>query len=182
MRVLTIDKTKEWTADDYLLLGEIKTPCQLINGELIMSPAPNPNHQRVLRELFKIFDSFKLSGELFFAPIDLYIDDKNIFQPDLVYLSDQNKKYLTARGIEGPPDIVVEIISPSNSYTDRNQKKDSYLAFKIKEYWIVDPGNRTIEIYTPQGGGDVPVSFVSGEGEITSSIETKIRFNLKEIF
>ncbi len=182
MRVLTIDKTKEWTVDDYLLLGEIKTPCQLINGELIMSPAPNPNHQRVLRDLFKIFDSFKLSGELLFAPIDLYIDNKNVFQPDLVYLSDQNKKYLTSRGIEGPPDIVVEIISPSNSYTDRNQKKDSYLAFRIKEYWIVDPGNHTIEIYTPEGGGNVPVSFVSGEGEITSAIEAKVRFNLKEIF
>ncbi len=183
MRVLTIDKTKEWTADDYLLLGEIKTPCQLINGELIMSPAPNPEHQRISGKLFKILDkATQGTGEVFYAPIDLYMNEKNVFQPDLVYLSDQNKKHLTARGIEGPPDIVVEIISPSNSYTDRNQKKDSYLAFKIKEYWIVDPGNRTIEIYTPEGGGDVPVSFVSTEGEITSSLEQKIRFNLKEIF
>lgn len=183
MRVLTIDKTKEWTADDYLLLGEIKTPCQLINGELIMSPAPNPEHQRISGKVFKILDkATQGTGEVFYAPIDLYMNEKNVFQPDLVYLSDQNKKHLTARGIEGPPDIVVEIISPSNSYTDRNQKKDSYLAFKIKEYWIVDPGNRTIEIYTPEGGGDVPVSFVSTEGEITSSLEQKIRFNLKEIF
>ena len=183
MKVLTIDKTKEWTVDDYLLLGEIKTPCQLINGELIMSPAPNPEHQRISGKLFKILDqATQGDGEVFFAPIDLYMDEKNVFQPDLVYLSDQNKNYLTARGIEGPPDMVVEIISPSNSYTDRNQKKDSYLAFNIKEYWIVDPGNRTIEIYTPEGGGNVAVVFVSGEGEITSTIEAKVRFNLKEIF
>ncbi|MBK5278254.1 MAG: Uma2 family endonuclease [Bacteroidia bacterium] len=181
MNTLTIDKTKEWTVDDYLLLGEMKTPCQLINGELIMSPAPTPNHQRVARKIFKILDSANLLGEIFFSPIDLYIDSKNVFQPDLVYLSD-SKAHLTKRGIEGPPDLIVEIISPSNSYTDRNQKKDSYLRFGVKEYWIVDPGNETIEIYTPTGGADVPVFFSSKEGEVISSINNAIRFNLRDIF
>ncbi|MBX2900023.1 MAG: Uma2 family endonuclease [Cyclobacteriaceae bacterium] len=168
--------------EDYLLLGEMNTPCQLINGELIMSPAPHPHHQRVLRRIFKVLDSFNLPGEIFFAPVDLYIDKRNIFQPDLVYLSNETKKYLTNRGIEGPADIVVEIISPSNSYTDRNQKKSSYLAFGIKEYWIVDPGNRTVEIYTPQSGGDVPISFISEEGTVQSSLVKNLRFDLKEIF
>ncbi len=182
MRTLTIDNTKEWTVDDYLLLGEIKTPCQLINGELIMSPAPHPNHQRVLRELFKIFDSVNLPGEVFFAPIDLYIDNKNVFQPDLAYVSNKNKSVITNRGIEGPIEIVVEIISPSNSYTDRNQKKSSYLKFGINEYWIVDPGNKSIEIYSPEGGGEVPVFFLSEEGLVISPLENKLQFELKDIF
>jgi Uma2 family endonuclease len=180
MNTLTIDKTKEWTVDDYLLLGEMKTPCQLINGELVMSPAPTPIHQRIARKIFKILDSANLPGEIFFSPIDLYVNSRNVFQPDLVYLS--NKDILTERGIEGPTDLVVEIISPSNSYTDRNQKKDSYLKFGIKEYWIVDPGNETIEIYTPKGGADVPVFFASKEGEVTSTTIKNIRFNLKDIF
>ncbi|MBN8578469.1 MAG: Uma2 family endonuclease [Cytophagales bacterium] len=183
MKTLTIDNTKEWTVEDYLLLGEMNTPCQLINGELIMSPALHPHHQRVSGKLYKLFDKFlQDSGEVFYAPIDLYIDKRNIFQPDLVYLSNETKKYLTNRGIEGPVDIVVEIISPSNSYTDRNQKKSSYLAFGIKEYWIVDPGNRTVEIYTPQSGGDVPISFISKEGTVQSSLVKNLRFDLKEIF
>ncbi|MEK6783222.1 MAG: Uma2 family endonuclease [Bacteroidota bacterium] len=182
MNTLTIDKTREWTVDDYLLLGEIKTPCQLINGELVMSPAPTPHHQRVLRKLFKVLDAASLPGEIFFSPIDLHIDSKNVFQPDLVYLPDRSKDYLTERGIEGPPDLIVEIISPSNSYTDRNQKKNSYLKFGIKEYWIIDPGNETIEIYTPEGGIDVPVFFASKDGEVTSSILKNMSFNLKEIF
>ena len=110
------------------------------------------------------------------------MDDRNVFQPDLVFLSDNNKKFLTERGIEGPPDLVVEIISPSNSYTDRNQKKNSYLQFGIREYWIVDPGNETIEIYTPEGGLDVPVFFASIEGEVSSAILKGRTFNLKEIF
>lgn len=182
MNTLTIDRTKEWTVDDYLMMGEIKTPCQLINGELIMSPAPAPIHQRVLRELFQIFYDAKLSGETFFAPIDLYINDRNVFQPDLVYLSSENKSSITNRGIEGPIDIVAEIISPSNCYTDRNQKKKSYLAFGVREYWIVDPGNETIEIYTPVGGLDVPVFFASKEAEVTSTILKNLQFNLKDIF
>jgi Uma2 family endonuclease len=182
MNTLVIDKTKDWTVEDFLLLGEIKTPCQLINGELIMSPAPSPLHQRVLRKLFKIFDKANLPGETFFAPIDLYISKKNVFQPDLVYLSDKNKEYLTTKGIEGPADLIVEIISPSNSYTDRNQKKNTYLAFGIREYWIVDPANETLEVYTPESGGDVPIVYLVGSGIVKSITLETLVFDLKEIF
>ncbi len=183
MSTLTIDQTKEWTVEDFLLLGEIKTPCQLINGELIMSPAPAPLHQRVSRKLFKLIDkATQGTGELFYAPIDLYIDNKNVFQPDLVYLSDKNKTYLTNRGIEGPADLIVEIISPSNSYTDRNQKKNSYLKFGIKEYWIIDPANETLEVYTPDSGVDVPVIYLVKKGKVESLTIKNLQFDLQEIF
>ncbi len=182
MRTLTIDRTKEWTMEDFLMLGEMKTPCQLINGELIMSPAPAPNHQRVSRKLFKVIDkAIGDIGELFYSPIDLYIDNRNVFQPDIVYLSEVSKSFLTGRGIEGPPDLVVEIISPSNSYTDRNQKKSSYLDFGVKEYWIIDPGNETIEIYTPETGKDVPIFYLAGSG-IVKSVKLPIEFELRQIF
>lgn len=182
MNTLTIDRTKNWTVDDYLLLGEMKTPCQLINGELIMSPAPAPLHQRVLRKLFKIVDAQNLQGELFFAPIDLYIDNKNVFQPDLVYLSPNNVSSITDRGIKGPVDLVVEIISPSNSYTDRNQKKKKYLEFGVGEYWIVDPANQTIEIYSPKSGVDVPVLYLSTSGTVKSITIANLEFELTDLF
>jgi len=183
MSTLTIDKTKDWTVEDYLLLGEIETPCQLINGELIMSPAPKPNHQKVSRRLFKLIDQATAGkGELFYAPIDLYIDNKNVFQPDLVYLSSTNTASLTERGIEGPVDLVVEIISPSNSYTDRNQKKKKYLEFGVTEYWIVDPANETIEIYTPATGQDIPVLYLSGNGRVKSNAIPSASFELEELF
>ena len=183
MNTLVIDKTKDWTVEDFLLLGEIKTPCQLINGKLITSPAPSPLYQRVSRKLFKLIDKATFgNGELFYAPIDLYINNKNVFQPDLVYLSDKNKEYLTTRGIEGPADLIVEIISPSNSYTDRNQKKNTYLAFGIREYWIVDPANETIEVYTPEAGSDVPIIYLVGSGIVKSTTLETVTFDLKEIF
>jgi Uma2 family endonuclease len=183
MRTLTIDNTKEWAVNDYLLLGEIKRPCQLIDGKLFRSATPHLSHQRISRNLFKIFDRIlEGQGETFYAPIDLYIDNKNVFQPDLAYVSNKSKSGITNRGIEGLIEIVVEIISPSNSYTDRNQKKSSYLKFGINEYWIVDPGNKSIEIYSPEGGGEVPIFFLSEDGLVTSPLINKLHFELKDIF
>lgn len=148
-----------------------------------MSPAPKPNHQKVSRRLFKLIDKATAGkGELFYAPIDLYIDSKNVFQPDLVYLSSKHTASLTERGIEGPVDLVVEIISPSNSYTDRNQKKKKYLEFGVTEYWIVDPANQTIEIYTPAAGQDIPVLYLSGNGRVQSNAIPSLSFELKELF
>ena len=147
-----------------------------------MSPAPTPHHQRVSRKIFKAIDqAIGENGELFYSPIDLYIDSRNVFQPDIVYLTEKNKSFLTTRGIEGPPDLVVEIISPSNSYTDRNQKKDTYLDFKVKEYWIIDPGNETIEIYTPETGKDVPALYLAGSG-VVKSVYLPVEFELHQIF
>ncbi len=183
MTTLTIDRTKKWTVDDYLLLGEIKTPCQLINGEIIMSPAPSTKHQQVSRRLFKIMDAATYGkGELFYAPIDLYIDSINIFQPDLLYLSEANRTSLTDRGVEGPVDLIVEIISPTSSYTDRIQKKKKYVDYGVNEYWIVDPGNKSIEIYTPQKGAEVPAVSISQSGIVQSIHTPTIHFELMELF
>src|SRR6184192_1260437 len=139
MNAITIDRSKEWTVTDFLLLGEIKTPCELINGELISSPAPSPKHQKISRKLFRIIDkATEGMGELFYSPIDLFINEQNVFQPDLIYLVEGIEKFVTDRSIEGPADLIVEIISPFNGYTDRNKKKSVYLKFGVKEYWIVD--------------------------------------------
>lgn len=183
MTTLAIDPTKKWTVEDYRLLGEIKTPCQLINGEIIMSPAPSTKHQQVSRRLFKIIDKATAGkGELFYAPIDLYIDASNVFQPDLLYLSEANNRSLTTRGVEGPVDLVVEILSPTNSYSDRNQKKTKYLEHGVSEYWIVDPGNKTIEIYTRQSGLAIPVVYASGTGVVQSVQIPNVSFELSELF
>lgn len=184
MQTVKIDRTKEWTVDDYLMLGEMNTPCQLINGELIMSPSPTTLHQRVLRKLFKLFDEHGGSqGEVFFAPLDLFIDKKNVFQPDLIYISKNNQHIVTHRGIEGVPDLVVEIISPSNTFNDRNTKKKKYLEFGVKEYWIVDPINQTLEIYL-HGQSDPEASHLNltGEGQVTSIVLQPLEFDLKSIF
>lgn len=179
METATIDRSKEWTVDNYALLEE-GLLAQLVDGELITSPTPLIKHQRVLRELLNVLSGFELSGELFFSPIDLYLDQKNVFQPDLVLIAQNRKNIVTERGIEGPPEMVVEVLSPSNSFIDRNTKKRKYLEFGVKEYWIVDPGNQTLEIYTHDT--DTPSLYLAGEGLVTSKVLGKSSFDLKVIF
>lgn len=179
MEVATIDKSKQWTVDDYLQLEE-GVLAQLIDGQLVMSPAPTTKHQRVSRELLLILQK-QLDGEIFYSPLDLYINDKNVLQPDLVFISKANKEIITERGIEGTPDLVVEVISPSNSFIDRNTKRKKYLALGVTEYWIVDPNNATLEIYVPKDE-DNPRLYVVKEGNVNSLIDPKVSFNVKEIF
>ncbi len=186
MKTVSIDRTKEWTVDDYLMLGEMNTPCQLINGELIMSPSPSPQHQRISRLVFnKLFQAAEKesAGEVFYAPVDLYIDSKNVFQPDIIFISNKNSHIITDRGIEGTPDLVVEIISPSNVFSDRNRKKSTYQQIGVQEYWIIDPANKTLEIYhRDQPDKDTPKVYLAEEGIVTSTCFTSLTFNLKEIF
>lgn len=179
METATIDRSKEWTVEDYLQLEE-GLLAQLIDGELIMSPAPTPKHQRVLRELLYLLEDLKLKGEFFFSPIDLYINHKNVLQPDLVLVSDSQKHIVTERGIEGAPTLVVEVVSPSNGFLDRNTKKRKYLELGVKEYWIVDPGNQTLEIYTDDA--DKPLVYLAGEGRVSSPVLAGASFELSRLF
>lgn len=80
---------------------------------------------------------------------------------------------MTNRGVEGPPDLIVEIISPSNSYTDRYEKKTAYQKFGITEYWIVDPGNKTLEVYATENWNK-PQFYLDGDGEVKSSVLTDL--------
>ena len=179
MEVAKVDRSKTWTVRDYLELGE-DLLAQLIEGELIMSPSPNTKHQRVLRKLYDIVNGLKPNGELFFAPFDVYVNDKNVFQPDLMFISEKKQHIITHRGVEGAPDLVVEIISPSNSIYDRNVKKKKYLEFGVAEYWIIDPANQTLEIYTTDL--DIPSVFLVEKGEIRSGVLEEKSFDLNEVF
>ena len=179
MEVASIDRSKEWTINDYLQLEE-GLPTQLIDGKLIMSPIPTTKHQRTLKNLFLLIEKM-MQGETFFSPIDLYLGGKDVFQPDLVYVSASSKDIITDRGIEGVPELIAEIISPSNSFIDRNTKKKKYLKAGIQEYWIVDPANETLEIYTPEDE-DNPRLYLARDGKVTSSISKTIHFDLEELF
>lgn len=185
MKILRIDRTKEWTIDDFLKLEESNTLCELINGELFIPPTPSPDHQNTNSNLCSFFysEAKKTGGKVFFAPIDLYIDHKNVFQPDLVFISAEKRNIITNRGIEGVPDLIVEIISPSNVFTDRNRKKKVYQQIGVREYWIVDPANHTLEVYKhDQPDADVPHLYLVKEGEVSSSVLVNLKFDLKEIF
>jgi Uma2 family endonuclease len=177
----SFEPDKIWTVSDYMGIGISNEPVQLIHGKLIMSPAPSPQHQRISRNLFQILIQHTLNfGEVFYSPIDLIVSESIVLQPDLVFISNKKKEIVTNRGIEGIPDLIVEVLSPSNSYIDRVTKKEIYAAHGIPELWLVDPQNKSLEIYLPQ---TVQAIKIYNEDEIVlAETLSALSFNLSSIF
>jgi Uma2 family endonuclease len=139
----------QYTAKDYFNLPE-GSPYQLIEGELIMTPSPLTEHQIISKNLeLAIYLHVKKNnlGLALNAPIDVYLNNKNAYQPDIIFISNKNKDIIRKHGIDGAPDLVIEILSPSNSYYDVRVKKDVYERSGVIEYIIVDPRTKSIDVY-----------------------------------
>jgi Uma2 family endonuclease len=118
------------------------TRAEIIDGVLYMSPASLVNHQVVISTLLASFYNFtvkKRSGKVFTSPIDVYLNEQNAFQPDIIFISKSNKGIIKDDGIYGAPDLVIEVLSPGTSRTDLTKKKIVYEKAGVKEYWVVDP-------------------------------------------
>ena len=155
MEVDVIPEKKSYTYEDYARLPE-GSPYQLIGGELIMVPAPLPYHQKVSKRLeYLLYEYAELKqklGEVYYAPIDVYLEEEETYQPDIIFISNERLEIIKEDKIEGSPDIVIEILSPSTAYYDLVHKKEIYARHGVKEYWIVDPMEKKIEVYENKNG------------------------------
>lgn len=143
---VTIEKK---TVRDYQLLPE-GAPYQLINGKLIISPSPNRIHQKLIGEIFRLIANHlngNLIGEVYIAPSDVYLDEENVVQPDIYFVSKSNLSILTDAGADGAPDMIIELLSPSNAYYDLKAKLQLYEKHGVKEYFIVDPEDNMVIAY-----------------------------------
>jgi Uma2 family endonuclease len=172
------------TYDDYALMPE-GIRYELIEGDLLMTPSPNTLHQRVIRELFDIIESYvqeKGLGEVFFAPYDVILSNNNVVQPDILFISKVRIKIVSDRGLEGAPDLVVEILSPATRDRDLKSKRALYAKYAVREYWIVDPGDKTIEVCVHKDG-ELATRGVHREGSrVKSSLFAKLSFDPASIF
>jgi Uma2 family endonuclease len=140
----------KFTYDDYLLLPEGNL-YEIIDGDLNMVPAPLPYHQRVLIRFVMHLEQYTETnnlGKIYAAPIDIILSDADIVQPDIVFISNENMHTIKDENVQGAPDLVVEILSPSSIKRDRELKMKLYSRFGVKEYWIADPDEHTVEDYT----------------------------------
>lgn len=141
---------KKYTYQDYLNLPDDGKRHEVINGELIMTPAPNIFHQTVSNNLEFELNSFikkKNVGKMFHAPTDVKLSETNVVQPDIIFVTVERSNIITENFIDGAPDLIIEILSPGTAYYDLIEKKELYERFEVKEYWIVDPKKRRVEIY-----------------------------------
>ena len=150
------------TYDDLLEMPDDGQRYEIIDGELIVSPAPIANHQRVLKRLVRVFDDFANEtgrGEVFFAPFDVQLGYHDIVEPDLVFIAaEQGRVPGQDHKFEGSPVLVVEVISPSSGQTDRVKKMALYARSGVLEYWIADPEQRTLVLNVLEGQTYVPVA------------------------
>lgn len=177
-------KTKKYTYEDYCKASDDKR-YELIDGELLMTPSPITSHQRISRKLEFILEKFitenKL-GELFDAPYDVYFDNENVVQPDLLFISKDRLHIIGKKNVQGAPDLVIEIISENSAYRDMVQKKKLYAKFGVKEYWIVIPEGEEIEIYTLKDNA-YQLYKAYGKGSIIESPMLKgLKIGLMDIF
>ena len=186
-----LDLTKQYSYSDYLL-WQFQERVELIKGFIMkMSPAPSMLHQRLANNLTGCFyENLKRKPcSSFPAPFDVRLAEadealgssSNVVQPDVTVVCDKNK--LDDKGALGSPDLVIEILSPSSLRRDTNEKFYLYERFGIKEYWIVDPDQKTIEVMTLAEFGFKTIQVHSESSSLfTSPLLPDFSFPLKEIF
>ena len=180
---------KEWTYEDYLKLSDDKR-YEIIGGRLIVAPAPRPKHQKVSRNLEFALWSYVRSkdlGEVFYAPVDVVLGEKFVFQPDIVFVSKERLEIIDEdKAIFGPPDLVIEVVSPSTLGRDTLEKKEVYESFGVKEFWLVYPEMGCVEVLvlSDRGKYEIHNEACLGEGkeEVNSKIVKGFKINLREIF
>jgi Uma2 family endonuclease len=140
--------------DVYRLLPE-GTPIQVIQNQFYMSPSPRFDHFSVSKEIFIKLNTYVTQndlGEVIYAPVDVYLGNSNAVQPDVFFISNSNKHFIKEDGIYGAPDLIVEVLSPGNRNTDLIKKKGVYEQFGVKEYFIVDPADKSVLSYYLKDG------------------------------
>jgi len=145
-------------AFEYLPEG---TNCQLVNDHIIMFPSLSIYHQEILGELLYQLRPLRVLGTVLMR-VDTYLDDKNIFLPDLMFIANSNK-HIIKEHIYGAPDIIIEILSPESASLDENDKKDVYLKYGVKELWLVDPKTKKCK-------GHVNGEIIESTGQIKFSV------------
>lgn len=181
---ISTGKKRTYTYADYARLPE-GAPYQLINGNLIMSPAPIPYHQRVSGNIEFLLRSFVKNnnlGEVYYAPIDIYLGEQQTYQPDIIFISKKRLHIIGEKKIEGAPDLVIEILSESTAYYDLKHKKNIYEKTGVKEYWIVDPADKSIEIFVNKNGRFVLKNTVKEKGAIKSELLKGFKIDLRDVF
>lgn len=138
------------TYEDYLRMPDDRTRKQIVGGELHVTAAPSPGHQRVVLSLASALRAAARScglGEVLVTPIDVVLSQTDVVQPDVVFVAAARRAIVGDAAIHGAPDLVVEVLSPSTLRLDRQRKLDLYARAGIPEYWIADPDGRQVEIY-----------------------------------
>jgi Uma2 family endonuclease len=180
-------ETEVVSLEEFLKIDKGEDRLEYFNGEVIHLPSPSVEHQRVLLNIAAEFRNYfrSKSCEAFISPLDLWLidEEKSInvkVQPDLMVICD--KAGLRENSYYGAPALIIEIISPSNENHDRIKKYITYMKFGIKEYWMINPRLKTIEVYLLEEDEYKQAAIYKGIDCAISQILGGLKIHLEEVF
>lgn len=178
-----ITRAKKLTYDDYCRIPPDGLRHEIIEGEEFVTPAPNLRHQDVLLKLARLLaehvDKHGL-GRVLIAPVDVVLSQDTVVQPDLVFVSKAKASILTEDNIQGAPDLLIEVLSPSTESIDRGKKLARYEEAGVSEYWIVNPAAGMVEVHE---FGSPRRTRVLQEGQVLqSAILPGLALKLSDVF
>src|SRR5712692_8817951 len=174
-----------WTYEDYAALPDDGHRYEIVNGVLIMAPAPTPEHQSIaVRIAYYLFPHIDLVGigKLFTGPLDVDLGPKNVYQPDVVVVLNAHLDRVAAKKIIGAPDLVVEVASDSTAAMDRIAKYDVYAHAGVTEYWIVKPERKTVEIFLLDNRKYRSLGIFSGQQTLPSQVVPGLPVRVEQFF
>jgi Uma2 family endonuclease len=175
----------EWTEDDFFALPSTNRKVELANGEVIVAPSPSNQHQAISMALSLALGNYVRQhrlGVVRYAPHDVRLYAGTVRQPDLFFVREENRDRFTGQVFEGGPDWIAEILSPADRQTDEVAKLAEYARAGVPEYWLVDPEETTIRIFT-LAGEDYRLAAAVGRGEVaTSTAIARFAVAVDEVF
>lgn len=146
----------KWTYEDLLLLPEDGLRHEIIDGEHYVNASPITRHQQVLYRLVLAVGNYLEEhplGQIFFAPLDIVLSRHDVVEPDLMFISNARREIVTVNNIQGAPDLLIEVLSPSNKRYDEVTKHALYERTGVGEYWIVDAARNTVRVFRRNTAG-----------------------------
>ena len=174
--------TRPLTYQDLLRTPNDGRRYEIIGGQLVVSASPLLKHQKLSKRLADLLYDLEKAGlgEMYEAPTDVRLFPHEIVVPDLVFVTTARLGILTEALIDGAPDLVIEILSPSTSELDRGKKAALYAAAGVPEYWLVDPERRTILPQTLVAGAYEPIPI--SEGAVRSVVLPQLVVDVAALF
>ncbi len=178
-----VKKPIKFTYEDYLHFPEDKR-YEIIDGEVHMVPSPGPYHQDISWRLELTISTFVEKnglGKIYHAPLDVVFSETDVVQPDIMFISKERLNIITEKNVQGAPDLIVEIISPTSEYRDRVIKRKLYSKYEVKEYWLVDLEKKEIEVMGLGESGLETVKIYQKTDILESLVLKGIKIKLDDI-
>ena len=177
------------TYDDFVLFPDDGKRHEIIDGEHYVTPAPNVRHQRLVGRLLYEIELYLRAhprvGEVFAAPLDVVLSHFDVVEPDLLFVAGDQADILTEKNVQGPPALVIEVLSKSTRKRDAQTKRRLFERTGVREYWLVDPELDAVQVFRPTPEGRLArVAELTAEdgGVVTTPLLPGCQIDLRELF